>query len=104
MKNILYNLIVIAPGSAGLKKVQISRQAVLLLVAAFLLSFCSTVLLLHDFPLRAVNESDRQRLRAENQELKVDIRNAQFGERKLKDHVSSVEEKSKEIIELVQSD
>ena len=59
MKTTLYNLIVISPENAGLQRIHISRPAVMILAAAFVLSFCSTVFLLLSFPRVQLRETGR---------------------------------------------
>ena len=58
MKTTLYNLIVISPENAGLHRIHISRPALLILAAAFVLSFCSTVFLLLSFPHVEMRDTD----------------------------------------------
>ena len=59
MKTRLYNLIVISPENAGLHRIHMSRQAMLVLAAAFVLSFCSTVFLLLTFPRVQIRDTNR---------------------------------------------
>ena len=58
MKTTLDNLIVISPQNAGLHRIHISRPALLILAAAFVLSFCSTVFLLLSFPRVEIRDTD----------------------------------------------
>ena len=62
MKTALYNLIVISPENTGLNRIHVSRSALMILAAAFVLSFCSTVFLLLTFPRVQLREIDRSQL------------------------------------------
>jgi hypothetical protein len=55
MKALLSNMIVISPDN----RIHFSRQAVLMLAAALVLSFCSTVFVLLTFPRVQIRDTDR---------------------------------------------
>jgi hypothetical protein len=92
-----------SPGSPGLQRVSISRQAILILFGAFCLAFSITVLLLLTVPHLRVNETDRRRLAQENQTLTIENRNISLGIEKLNSRVSHIEETAKQIDDLIQT-
>jgi hypothetical protein len=104
MKTTFYNLFVIPPHGSRSRKIRISRPALLILAAALVLSFLLTVALMLIFPHIRSNDSDRSRLAAENQRLKIENKNAELSMRKLNAQVSRVEELSSRITALIQSD
>jgi hypothetical protein len=104
MKTTFYNLIVIPPDSYRGRKIRISRQAVLILAGAFVLSFFVTVALMLIFSAVPPSDTDRSRLAAENQTLRVENRNADLQIRKLNTQISHVEELSNRITALIDSD
>jgi hypothetical protein len=99
MKPTVYSLIVVAPEGAGrIRKIHVSRLAVLILLAAFVLSFFATVTLMMAFPRQKhVDEANYSRLVAENQALRVENINATLRLQKVKTQVSHVEELSAHI-------
>src|SRR5260370_19170940 len=101
MKPTLYRLIVVPPDGSRGRRIQISRQAVLILAAAFILSFLATVTLLLIFPRTQSSDTDRSRLAAENQTLKIENRNAEFQMERLNTQLSRVEELSNRITALI---
>jgi hypothetical protein len=104
MKTTFYNLIVIRPCGDRVRKIKISRPAVLILTAAFVLSFFVAVALMLIFPHIQPSDSDRSRLAAENQTLKIENRNAELMMRRLNAQVSRVEELSNRITALIEAD
>ena len=104
MKTTAWNLIVMAPHSPRLEKFRVSFQAGLILFAAFVLAFLTTVLLLLMFPQARVNESDRARLAAENQVLRTENKNISIRVGKLDAQVSRVEAHSQQVMALTQID
>jgi len=104
MKTTFYSLVVIPPfGSRG-PKIQISRPAVLILAAAFAVSFFVAVGWLLLFPRIQSSDTARYRLAAENQTLKIDNKNAEFRVRRLNTQLSHVEELSNRITALIDAD
>jgi len=99
MKPTFYSLIVVAPEGAGrIRKIHISRLAVLILLAAFVLSFFATVTLMLAFPRHAhVDESNYSRLAEENQALRVENENTTLRLHRVKAQVAHVEELSAHI-------
>ena len=104
MKPTFYSLIVIHPDSYQCRKIRISRPAVLILTGAFVLSFFVTVVVMLIFPRVRPTETDRSRLAAENQTLRVENRNAEIQMRKLDTQISHVEELSSRITALIKAD
>jgi hypothetical protein len=104
MKTTTWNLIVMAPHSPRLEKIRVSVQAGLILVAAFVLAFLTTVFLLLMFPQARVNESDRARLAAENQAMQTENKNIAIRIGKLDAQVSKVEAHSQRVVSLAQTD
>src|SRR5262249_38789728 len=99
MKPTVYSLIVVAPEGAGrIRKIHISRLAVLILLAAFVFSFFPTVSLMLAFPRhRRVDDASYSRLVAENQALRVENTNANLRLQRVKTQVDHVEELSAHI-------
>jgi len=104
MKTTAWNLIVISPHSPRLEKIRVSCQAGLILFAAFVLAFLTTVLLLLMFPQARVNESAHARLAAENQVLRTENKNIAIRIGKLDPQVSRVEAHSQRNVALTQTD
>jgi len=95
------SLIVLAPGAPRTIKLHLSRGAIAILVAAFLLSFLIVVLTGYVYPPSRVNEVHRAELEAENNALRVEASNATLGIQKLDAKLAELEAKSKRINELV---
>ncbi len=104
MKTTAWNLIVMSPGSANMKKLRVSYKAGLICISAFVFGFLATTALLVMFPHLEINESEHERLAAENQMLKVENKNLTLQIHKLDAQVVRVEERSKEVIALSQTD
>lgn len=104
MKTTFYSLIVIHSDSHRCRKISISRPAVLILTGAFVLSFFVSVVLMLIFPRVRPTDTDRSRLAAENQTLRVENRNAEIQMGKLNTQISRVEEVSSRIIALIEAD
>ena len=104
MKATSWSFIVISAHSPVLEKIGISFKAALILVAAFVIAFLMTVLLLLMFPGIRVNEPDRVRLAVENQTLRSENKNIALTIRKLDTQMSRVEEHSQRVVALMQTD
>jgi hypothetical protein len=104
MKATSWSFIVISAHSPALEKIGISFKAALILVAAFVVAFLMTVLLLLMFPSIRVNEPDRVRLAAENQTLRVENKNLALKILKLDTQMSHVQEHSQRVVALTQTD
>jgi hypothetical protein len=85
-------------------RISISRSAVLIILAAFFLSFSITVGFLLAFPRVRVTDAARARLVAENQALMIENKNASIGINQLNSRISRIEETQKRISDMMQSD
>jgi hypothetical protein len=99
MKTTSYSLVVVSPEGPRFHRFNVSRQ-VILIVAAFLLSFAITVVLLTSFPPRHVTEAEHARLAAENQSLKVENKNTAISVARLTTQLSEMEGKAQRITDL----
>ena len=104
MKPTSWNFIVISSHGQVLEKVGLSFKAVLVLVAAFVVAFLMTVLLLLLYPEIRVYEPDGVRLAAENQLLKTENKNIEIKLQKLDTQMSHVQEHSANVVALMQTD
>jgi hypothetical protein len=104
MKPTSYSLIAVSPQSFRMHRVSVSRSAILIIVAAFLLAFSITVGLLLAFPKVRVTDAARARLAAENQALTIENKNAVIGINQLTSRISRIEETQKLISDMMQSD
>jgi hypothetical protein len=104
MKATTWSLIVIPEHSPVLEKIGLSFKAALILVAAFVVAFLMTVFVLLMFPTLRVNEPDRVRLAAENQALKIENKNLAVKIYKLDTQMSHVQEHSKNVGALMETD
>ena len=104
MKTTSWSFIVFSPHSPSLEKFTVSCKAALILVLAFVLAFLTTVFLLLMFPNLHVKESDRLRLAAENQTLRIENKNLALKLHKLNAQMSRVEEHSERVVSLMQTD
>jgi len=100
MKTTSYSLMVVSPQSPRFYRFNVSRQVVII-VAAFLLSFAITVALLTSFPPHHVSDADRSRLDAENRALKIENTNTAIGVQKLATQLSQMEDTAKQITDLM---
>src|SRR5437762_6075162 len=94
MKTTGWNLIVQSPHSPRLQKICISSKAARILIAAVVFACLFTAVLALISPHFRVNDSDRARLVAENQMLKIENKNLTFKIRRLDDQVGRMEEGS----------
>ena len=99
MKTTSYSLVVVSPEGPRFHRFNVSRL-VILIVAAFLLSFAITVVLMTSFPPKHVSEADRTRLVAENQSLRVENKNTAIGVARLTNQLSEMEGKAQRISDL----
>ena len=102
MKTTSYSLVVVSPQGPRFHRVNISRQ-VIIIVAAFILSFAITVALLTHFPPHPVSDDERTRLAAENQSLKIENKNTAINVQRLSTQLSQMEEKAQQITDLMNS-
>ena len=104
MKTRFCDLIVIAPERPSVCKIRISSQALLIFLVAFVLSFCLAAAFTYMFPSEKLNELNRSRLQAENQELQIANKNLELRTEKLNFQLSTLEETSKHISDLLKTD
>ncbi|OLD22849.1 MAG: hypothetical protein AUI91_00835 [Acidobacteria bacterium 13_1_40CM_3_56_11] len=104
MKTTGWNLIVQSPHSPRLQKIRISSKAARILIAAVVFACLFTAVLALISPHFRVNDSDRARLAAENQMLKVENTNLTFKIRRLDDQVGRMEEGSQRVVTLMQTE
>ena len=93
------SLIVLGPSAPRAMKVHLSRNAILILVVAFVMSFLAVVLLGYSFP--QVDEVGRAQLKAENYALKLEAQDAADGLKRLDSKVGELETASKRIEDLM---
>ena len=103
MKTKFCDLIVIAPESPSICKVRVSSQALLIILGAFVLSFCLAVAFSYMFPSEKL-ELNRSRLQAENQALEVENKNLELRTGKLDFQISTLEKTSQRISDLLKTD
>jgi hypothetical protein len=99
MKTTSYSLVVVSPQGPRFHRFNVSRQ-VILIVAAFLLSFAITVVLLTSFPPKQGTDAERTRLAAENQSLQIENKNRAIGVARLTTQLSAMEGKAQQITDL----
>ena len=99
-----WNLILQAPHSPRLQKICISFKAASILIAAVVFACLFTAVLALISPHLRVNDSDRARLAAENQMLKVENMNLILKIRRLGDQVGRMEEGSQRVVTLMQTE
>jgi len=104
MKTKFCDLIVIAPESPSICKVRVSSQALLIILGAFVLSFCLAVAFSYVFPSEKLNELNRSRLQAENQALEIENKNLELRTGKLDFQLSTLEKTSQRISDLLKTD
>ena len=104
MKPTSWNFIVISSHGPVLGKIGLSFKAAMILLAAFVVAFLMTVLLLLMYPEIRVYEPDRVRLAAENQSLKTENKNIEVKLHKLDTQLSKVQEHSAHVVALMQTD
>jgi len=104
MKTTGWNLILQSPYSPRLQKICISSKAASILIAAVVFACLFTAVLALISPHLRVNDSDRARLAAENQMLKVENMNLILKIRRLGDQVGRMEEGSQRVVTLMQTE
>ena len=94
------SLIVFGPGSPRTFKLNLSRRHITTLGLVLLLLLLTAVVMGFTFPA-PINDSHRAELEAENQALRIEASSAALGIQKLDAKLAELEEKSKQIHELV---
>jgi len=102
-KTSFYNLIVVAPGDPRILKFNISRQAIVILIVAFVVSFLITLGVAYSMETERVSNDEHLRLRAENLSLQVEVKNAEIRNQKLEAELENLEKLSTRVSALVQS-
>lgn len=104
MRTRAWNLIVIPHGNSRMEQFHLSNKAIMVLVLAFAVSFLVTVLFLLTHPQPRVTETERMRLETENRSLKVDNDNLSFQMRRLDAQLKNIEERSKVVEALMDTE
>jgi hypothetical protein len=99
MKTTSYSLVVVSPEGPRFHRFNVSRR-VIIIVAAFILSFAITVALLTSFPPNHVSDDERTRLAAENQSLKIENKNTEISVSRLTNQLSQMEQKAQQLTDL----
>jgi uncharacterized protein YlxW (UPF0749 family) len=103
MKPTFYNLVIVSPGDPRIFKIHITRQTVVILMVAFLLTFLVTVALGHSVGPEKLNTAEHLRLRAENQSLEVENKNAEIHNQRLEAELDDLEKLSYRVSTLAES-
>jgi hypothetical protein len=90
--------------SPTVHKLRISRTAIKTFAIAGLFSFLITVSIGQYFNAKRVNEGDHARLLSENQALQIENKNAEVRAQRLDSEVMRLEELSKRITDLIQTE
>jgi hypothetical protein len=104
MKNTFCSLIVVSNESPTVFKLRISRLAIRYFVIAGLISFLTTVSFGFYFSSAAMDEFDHARLQQENRALQIENRNIEVRAQKIEAEVVSLEELSKRITDLMETE
>jgi uncharacterized protein YlxW (UPF0749 family) len=97
------NLVIVSPVDPRILKIHISRRAVVILIIAFLLSFCVTVAVGYSVGPEKLSSSEHLRLQAENQSLQVQNKNAVIQNQKLQAEIENLEKLSYRVGTLIES-
>jgi hypothetical protein len=103
MKTSFYNLIVFSPGDPQVLKFHISRQAIVILIVAFLVSFLVTVAVGYTVGPEKLSSAEHLRLRAENLSLNVENKNAEIQNQRLQANLENIERLSSRVSTLIDS-
>ena len=104
MNNTFCSLIVVSNESPTVFKLRISRLAVKYIVIAGLLSFLTTISLGYHFPATELRDIDHVRLQRENRNLQIENRNVEVRAQRLETEVAGLEELSKRITDLIETE
>jgi hypothetical protein len=104
MKTKFCNLIILSPNDPQIWRIHISRQAMIILIVAFLLSFCVTVAVNSAFVPEKLSSAEHLRLQTENQSLEVANKNAQIQTAKVEAEIRRLETLSYRISTLIEAD
>ena len=103
MKTNFCNLVIVSPGDPRILKIHISRRAVVILIVAFLLSFCVTVAVGRGIGPEKLSNAEHRRLQAENQSLEVQNKNAKIQNQRLEAELENLEKLSYRVGTLIES-
>lgn len=98
-----YNLVIVSPGDPRILKFHVSRRVIMMLIAAFLLSFLVTVAVGYTISRQRLSSVEHARLQEENQTLEVENRNAAIRYQKLAAQLDNIEKRSERVNALLQS-
>jgi sensor domain CHASE-containing protein len=101
MKPSLYKLMIVSPGDPQVLKFQVSRRMIMILIAAFLLSFLVTVAVGYTISRRGLSSAEHTRLQEENQTLEVENRNIAIRYQKLEAQLDDIEKRSQRVSSLL---
>jgi len=103
MKPSVYNLVIVSPGDPRILKLHVTRRMIMMLIAAFLLSFLVTVAVGYTISRQRLSISEHVRLQQENQTLEVENRNAAIRYQKLAAQLDDIEKRSERVNSLLKS-
>lgn len=103
MKTTFYNLVIVSPGDPRIHRIHITRQAVVILMVAFLLSFLVTVAVGYGVGPEKISTAEHVRLQAENQSLDVENKNAEIRNQRLEAELDDLEKLSYRVSTLIAS-
>ena len=104
MRTKFCDLIVISPASPRILKIQVTRPAVAILCAAFVVSFFTSVALTTSFAPEKLNDAGHARLQAENAALEIENKTLEFRTQKLDAEISELEALSERISLLLEAE
>ena len=98
-----FSLIVVSADDPNIWKIHISPRVVVVLVLAFLISFCVTVAVTYGLREDRFSEAEYGRLQKENRSLWLETRNASLKTQKLRLALSDIEASSERIETLIET-
>ncbi len=98
----LWSLIVISPDSPNIHKIQFSRQAVVILIIAFLVSFCVTVAFARRIEGRKMAGVEFTHLEYENETMRVENKNLDFRTKRLAADLAGIERRAGYVAALIE--
>lgn len=92
---------IVSPDDPRVVKFRVSRRMIIILIAAFLLSFLLTVAVGYTISRRELSSAEHARLQAENQTLEVENRNFEIRYQKLEAQLDDIEKRSERVSSLL---
>src|SRR5262245_46967423 len=92
---------IVSPGDPRVLKLHVSRRMIMILIAAFLLSFLITVAVGYTISRRGLSSAEHARLEEENQTLEVENRNIAIRYQKLEAQLDDIEKRSQRVSSLL---